>query len=98
MAISIASELLGQDPLKHPDFYLCFPVIKVDKTIATSKNLIEEFKVFFKVDAVMLWNRAAPVGLPAATPDAATEAAPADSATHLEDPEVPDKHKVLLTE
>ena len=48
LAISIASELLGEDPLKHPDFYLCFPIIKVDKTIATSKNLIEEFKVFFK--------------------------------------------------
>tara|TARA_B100000780_G_scaffold3082_1_gene2567 strand:- start:24 stop:1103 length:1080 start_codon:yes stop_codon:yes gene_type:complete len=48
LAISIAKELLGRDPFLHPDFFICFPVIKVDKKTEVSLDLLEEFKSFYE--------------------------------------------------
>ena len=48
LAVAIAKELLGRDPFKHPDFFICFPVIKIDKKTEVSLDLIEAFKSFYE--------------------------------------------------
>ena len=48
LAIAIAKDLLGRDPFLHPDFFACFPLIKVDKKTEVSLDLLEEFKAFYK--------------------------------------------------
>ena len=47
LAFTIAKELLGRDPFKHPDFFLCFPIIKIDRKTEVSNDLMELFKIFY---------------------------------------------------
>lgn len=47
LAITIAEKLLGRDPFNHPDFYFCFPVIKLDKKTQVSQDLMGVFKSFY---------------------------------------------------
>jgi len=47
LATTIATELLGRDPYNHPDFCLCFPVIKLDKKTEISQDFMEKFKSFY---------------------------------------------------
>ncbi len=47
LATAIATELLGRDPYKHPDFYISFPVIKVDKKTEVSQGFMDQFKSFY---------------------------------------------------
>lgn len=48
MGVSLAKEILGRDPFNHPDFFICFPVIKLEKKIEVSRDLIEVFKSYYK--------------------------------------------------
>lgn len=47
LALSIAKELLGRDPFKHPDFCFCFPIITSDKKNLASQDLMESFQLFY---------------------------------------------------
>ena len=48
LALSLAKELLDSDPFNHPDFCLCFPVIKITKNTNVSQDLMGSFRSFYK--------------------------------------------------
>jgi len=47
LATAIATELLGRSPYSHPDFCLCFPLIKLDKKTEVSQDFMENFISFY---------------------------------------------------